>query len=64
VFRRENDPIERFRTLLEQEGTLSGKSYMDLKDEVEQQIQEAVAYAERAPLPRPEEALEDLFVNP
>jgi hypothetical protein len=28
------------------------------------QIEEAVSYAKGAPLPRPEEALEDLFVNP
>jgi TPP-dependent pyruvate/acetoin dehydrogenase alpha subunit len=63
-FKSKNDPIDRFRILLEKEGILSHKLYKDLGDEVGHQIQEALEYAQESPLPRPEEALEDLFVNP
>ena len=62
--KKKNDPIERFGSLLRKEGTLSDKLYKDLRDKVDKQIQEALEYAHDAPLPRPEEALEDLFVNP
>jgi len=64
TFMTRNDPIDRFRILLETEGILSRKRYKDLGDEVGHQIQEALEYAHNSPLPRPEEALEDLFVNP
>jgi pyruvate dehydrogenase E1 component alpha subunit len=63
-FKTKNDPIDRFRILLEKAGILSHKLYKDLGDEVGHQIQEALEYAQDSPLPRPEEALEDLFVNP
>jgi TPP-dependent pyruvate/acetoin dehydrogenase alpha subunit len=64
TFMTKNDPIDRFRILLEKEGILSHRVYKDLGDEVGHQIQEALEYAQESPLPRPEEALEDLFVNP
>jgi TPP-dependent pyruvate/acetoin dehydrogenase alpha subunit len=63
-FRTKNDPIQRFRVLLEKEGILSHRRYKDLGDDVAHEIQEALEYAQDSPLPRPEEALEDLFVNP
>jgi len=59
-----SDPIQRFRTLLKKEGILSDKQEKAIRGEVILQIEEAVSYAKGAPLPRPEEALEDLFVNP
>ena len=64
AFRRKCDPIELFRTILKKEGTLSDKLYEDLRQEAGNIIEEAVEYAQKAPLPRPEDALEDLFVNP
>ena len=63
-FRKKSDPIERFRTFLKKEGVLSDKSYKTLKTEVEQEIEGSLEYALAAPLPRPEAAMEDLFVNP
>jgi TPP-dependent pyruvate/acetoin dehydrogenase alpha subunit len=62
--RTKDDPIHRFTTLLRKEGILSDKQEKAIRGEVILQIEEAVSYAKSAPLPRPEEALEDLFVNP
>lgn len=63
-FMKKSDPIERFRAFLKKEGALSDKSYKALKTEVEQEIEASSEYALAAPLPRPEAAMEDLFVNP
>lgn len=63
-FRKKSDPIERFRAFLKKEGALSDKSYKAFKTEVEQEIVESLEYAQDASLPRPEAAVEDLFVNP
>jgi pyruvate dehydrogenase E1 component alpha subunit len=63
-FRSKSDPIQRFKSLLKKEGVLSDKQEKAIKGEVILQIEEALSYAKGAPLPRPEEALEDLFVNP
>jgi acetoin:2,6-dichlorophenolindophenol oxidoreductase subunit alpha len=63
-FRKKSDPIERFKAFLKKEGHLSDKSYKTLKIEVGQEIEESLEYAQDAPLPRPEAAMEDLFVNP
>lgn len=63
-FKNKQDPIQRFRNLLKKEGILSDKHEKAMRGEVILQIEEAVTYAKGAPLPRPEEALEDLFVNP
>jgi TPP-dependent pyruvate/acetoin dehydrogenase alpha subunit len=63
-FKNKSDPIQWFRNLLKKEGVLSDKQEKAIRGEVTLQIEEAVSYAKGAPLPRPEEALEDLFVNP
>lgn len=63
-FKNKSDPIQWFRNLLKKEGVLSDKQEKAIRGEVTLQIEEAVTYAKGAPLPRPEEALEDLFVNP
>ena len=63
-FRKKSDPIEHFRAFLKKEGALSDKSYKALKTEVGQEIEASLEYAQDAPLPRPEAAMEDLFVNP
>jgi TPP-dependent pyruvate/acetoin dehydrogenase alpha subunit len=62
--RRKADPIQLFRNHLRKEGVLSDEAEKDLRKEVTRLIDEAVRYAQAAPLPRPEDALEDLFVNP
>jgi len=63
-FKRKSDPIQLFKNILKKEGILSDKADKDLREEVYGMIEEAVRYAQESPLPKPEEALEDLFVNP
>ena len=63
-FSEEEDPIRLFSERLKKEGSLSDSVEKTLKGEVSRLIEEALAYALQAPLPRPEEALEDLYVNP
>ena len=63
-FRKKSDPIERFRVFLKKEGALSDKTYKTFKTEVKHEIKESLEYAREAPLPKPEAAMEDLFVNP
>jgi TPP-dependent pyruvate/acetoin dehydrogenase alpha subunit len=63
-FYREKDPIRVFSEQLKKEGNLSNKLEKRLREEVSNYIEEAVAYAKQAPLPRPEDALEDLYINP
>jgi TPP-dependent pyruvate/acetoin dehydrogenase alpha subunit len=63
-FRKEKDPILAFAGRLKKEKVLTDKAEKEMKTEVAHIIDEALRYAQAAPLPRPEEALEDLFVNP
>jgi len=63
-FRRRRDPIDRFKETLLQEGILTGSQDQEIKDAVSDLIEKAVQYAKDAPFPRPEDALEDLFVHP
>lgn len=63
-FRREHDPIQLFKAALIKDGILNEKQDEDLRDEVATVIEEAVRYAQDQPLPKPEEALEDLYMNP
>lgn len=63
-FKREHDPIQHFKATLTKEGTLNKNQDRDLRNEIANMIDEAVRYAEEQPLPRPEEALEDLYINP
>ena len=63
-FSEEEDPIRLFSERLKKERTLSDRAEKTMKDEVSRLIEEALAYALQAPLPRPEDALEDLYVNP
>lgn len=63
-FRRRRDPIDRFKENLLQEGILTGSQDQEITDAVSDLIEKAVQYAKDAPFPRPEDALEDLFVHP
>jgi len=63
-FRRKGDPIQLFKAALKKERILTEKLDKNFRDEVTTLIEEAVRYAQDQPLPQPEEALEDLFVNP
>jgi TPP-dependent pyruvate/acetoin dehydrogenase alpha subunit len=62
-FRKKEDPILAFAGRLKKEKVLTDKAEEEMRNEVARIIDEAVRYAQAAPLPRPEEALEDLFAN-
>jgi TPP-dependent pyruvate/acetoin dehydrogenase alpha subunit len=64
AFKSKSDPIQLYKNILKKEGIISDKADKELREEVYSMIEEAVRYAQEAPLPKPEEALEDLFVNP
>ena len=62
--RKQRDPIEAFKKQLEKDGTLTGKMDQEIRERVTNSIEGAVQYATDAPFPKPEDALEDVFVNP
>ncbi len=62
--REENDPIERFKDVLKKEKILTKKLEDEMRSDARKIIEEAVRFGLDAPMPRPEDALEDLFVNP
>lgn len=60
---RRRDPIVLFRRYLEDAGLLSGGHLREIREEVEQTVDEAVAAAERSPAPEPSTALEHVFAG-
>ena len=58
------DPLLRFASVLKRGKILTGKREKEIEQQVEGELQEAVAFAEQSEWPRPEEALEDTFINP
>jgi len=58
------DPINRFAKELTKKTVLNKKKIQQIWDEVAAKLQAAVAFAEKSPFPEPEDALDDLFVNP
>lgn len=64
AFRQKNDPIKRFRQHLQKEKALSAQNEQILRKQVAAVIEKAVDFGLKAPEPRPEAALEDLFVTP
>jgi TPP-dependent pyruvate/acetoin dehydrogenase alpha subunit len=63
-YRKTRDPIDRFQRHLKKDGILTVGVEKKIREEIADLIEEAVQFGREAPLPRPEEALEDLFVNP
>ena len=57
------DPIEQFERRVLEEGTLNADQVADLRQSLEQDLVDAVAFAEASPFPAPEEALEDVFAR-
>jgi pyruvate dehydrogenase E1 component alpha subunit len=55
------DPLDRFAAVLSQRGDISQTELEQVKSGVEQQINEAVEQAKKAPPARAEELLEDVF---
>lgn len=62
-YRLAQDPIERFAELLRKEKILTGDEEKKLRAGVQEKIEKAVRFGMEAPSPKPEEAMEDLYVN-
>jgi pyruvate dehydrogenase E1 component alpha subunit len=63
-YRITRDPIDRFETVLLKEGVLTKDAVAAVWDEITERIEDAARFGLEAPLPQPEDALNDLFVNP
>jgi pyruvate dehydrogenase E1 component alpha subunit len=55
------DPIPRFRKQLIEMGVLTEEDADKISQEMKEEIEKAVKFAEESPLPAPEEALEDVY---
>jgi acetoin:2,6-dichlorophenolindophenol oxidoreductase subunit alpha len=59
-----NDPIVRFASVLKKKKILTGEKEREIQEQVDNELKEAVAFAEQSEWPKPEEAMEDMFINP
>lgn len=58
-----NEPIKRFEKQLIDMNMLNQKEIDSISEKLSEQITEAIKFAENSPIPSPEEALADLFVD-
>lgn len=63
-YRMNRDPIDRFETVLIEEGTLTKAEVETIWNETSALIEEAAQFGLDSPLPELEDALKDLYVNP
>ncbi len=61
---RERCPIRRFQSLLLERGAMQPAEIEEISRRVDEEVAAAVRFAQESPFPDPDEALEDLFVNP
>jgi TPP-dependent pyruvate/acetoin dehydrogenase alpha subunit len=59
---REHDPLTHFAKQAEQRGLLTAEQVEERNAAAEAAVDEAIAFAERSPLPPPEDALSDVYV--
>jgi pyruvate dehydrogenase E1 component alpha subunit len=59
---REHDPLTVFAGQATERGLLSTGDLERIDQEAERQVEDAIAFAERSPLPAPEESLTDVYV--
>ncbi len=64
TYRMNRDPIDRFQTQLIEEEILTEEAATAIWDEIRASIEADAQYGLDSPLPEPEDALNDLFVNP
>jgi pyruvate dehydrogenase E1 component alpha subunit len=62
-WRQKNDPIERFEKTLMKDKILTQNKKRQIWNETKVEVDAAVAYGKESPLPKPEDALDDLFIN-
>jgi pyruvate dehydrogenase E1 component alpha subunit len=63
TWQEKNDPVKRFEELLLKDQVLTKKKSKTVWDEVKGELDAAIEFAKNSPFPKPEDALEDLFVN-
>jgi len=63
TWQEKNDPIQRFEDHLIKAQILAKKKSKVIWDEVKAELDAAIDFAKSSPYPKPEDALEDLFVN-
>ena len=63
TWQEKNDPIQRFEERLKKEEVLTQKKSKTVWDEVKVELDAALEFAKNSPFPKPEDALQDLFVN-
>jgi len=61
MYWKNKDPIKRIEERMLKEGIINEKEIRSLNDELKTEIDEAIEYAKKSPLPEPEEALEDVY---
>ncbi|UCF57896.1 MAG: thiamine pyrophosphate-dependent dehydrogenase E1 component subunit alpha [Deltaproteobacteria bacterium] len=59
----ERDPIQIYKDYLLKSEILSEKDLEAIHEEIQEEITDAIRFAEESPLPNPEETLEDLYVD-
>ena len=57
----QHDPIATFAIYLTQQGVATPEILKQISDEVAEAVDEAIDFAKASPLPRPEDALTDVF---
>ncbi|NMC13039.1 MAG: thiamine pyrophosphate-dependent dehydrogenase E1 component subunit alpha [Chloroflexi bacterium] len=60
---KKNDPIKRYSEFLVAQSILSKDELKAIKQQVEEEVAQAIKFADESPYPNPEEALQDLFVE-
>jgi len=60
----ERDPIKLFSASLKDEGIVSDADLANIDNEVKEQVEKALRFAEESPLPDPKELYTDIYANP
>jgi len=60
----ERDPIKLFSASLKEENILSDSEFQKIDEQVKEQVEHAVQFAEQSPLPDPNELYTDVYANP
>jgi pyruvate dehydrogenase E1 component alpha subunit len=63
TWQEKNDPVKRFEEHLVKAQILTKKKSKTVWDEVKAELDAAIEFAKNSPFPKPEDALQDLFVN-
>ena len=59
-----SDPVNRFAILLRKKKILTKDLEDEIAAKIDSDLKKAVQFAEQSEWPKPEDALEDLFINP